>query len=460
MEATTYHIHPRCARRIVFAAVLALALAASGCSQPDSMAAIKASGTLVVLSSNSFHGVYYYQDDPRGFEYELCKAFADYLGVRLHVLTPPLEKRMAMLEKGKAYMVAAGLHATDRGSEHLDYSVPYRQVTQHVVVNRFNRGIHCWEDLAGRMVHVRRGGFFEYLLRARAGQAPSFTLVAHSEGGQEFFLEDVHSREIEATVADEHVALMARRRHPDLVLAFPLEGKRPLAWAVKKGDARLLEKMNKFLLQAKADGTVDRLWNKYYKGLEDFDYLDLKRFHRRLKTRLPRYRDAIVQAARENGFDWRLIAAVTYQESHFNPRAESYTGVRGLMQLTETTAEEMGVTDRLDPKQNILAGVAYLRKLYDRFKDIPEPDRMLFTLAAYNVGYGHVQDARNLASDQGMDPNSWSAVSKTLPLLRLRKYYRNTTYGYCRGTEPVRYVNRVLTYYDILTKKAVILRRV
>ncbi len=139
-----------------------------------------------------------------------------------------------------------------------------------------------------------------------------------------------------------------------------------------------------------------------------------------------------------------------YQESHFNPRAQSHTGVRGIMQVTRETARQMGVNNRLDPHQSIMAGVRYLKKLHGHFQDTLEPDRTKLTLAAYNVGYGHVLDAQVIAMQHGLPPEKWSSVSQALPLLRQRKYYKGSIYGYCRGTEPVLYVNKVLAYYDIL----------
>ena len=183
--------------------------------------------------------------------------------------------------------------------------------------------------------------------------------------------------------------------------------------------------------------------------------MDLRKFHQRIRTRLPKFDEIIKKESRKYGFDWRLVAAVAYQESHWDPRARSYKGVRGLMQLTLTTAKEVGVESRLDPVQSIEGGVKYLRKIYDRFDEIEGLDRMLFALASYNIGYGHVRDAQKIARDQGLDPLKWASLKKTLPLLRQKKYYKSTKYGYCRGTEPVRYVERILTYYDILKNKAV-----
>ncbi|MBW2601511.1 MAG: transglycosylase SLT domain-containing protein, partial [Deltaproteobacteria bacterium] len=139
---------------------------------------------------------------------------------------------------------------------------------------------------------------------------------------------------------------------------------------------------------------------------------------------------------------------------HLDPRAKSYKGVRGLMQLTLTTAEEMEIDSRLDPEQSIEGGIKYLSKIYKRFDKIEGLDRILFTLASYNIGYGHVRDAQKLARQKDLDTHKWASLKKTLPMLRQKKYYKKTKYGYCRGTEPVRYVDRVLTYYDILKRKA------
>jgi membrane-bound lytic murein transglycosylase F len=146
---------------------------------------------------------------------------------------------------------------------------------------------------------------------------------------------------------------------------------------------------------------------------------------------------------------------MVYQESHFNPRARSFTGVRGMMQLTLDTAKDMGIENRLDPKQSITGGVKYLKRLYERHDDAKDPDRVLITLASYNVGRGHIVDAQKIAKENNLDPNSWHSLQEILPLLRYRKYYKKTKNGYCRGTEPVRYVNRIMTYYEILKREAI-----
>ncbi len=265
----------------------------------------------------------------------------------------------------------------------------------------------------------------------------------------------VSEKEIEVTVADSNIALLNRRYYPDVKISFPIEEAQSLGWIVAQNEKDLLREINSFFEKIKEDGTFAKIYEKYYANVDIFDYVDLKKFHSRLKTRLPKYAKLIQETSAKYDFDWRFIAAVIYQESHFNPRAISYTGVRGLMQLTQDTAKEMGVENRCDPEQSIKGGVQYIKKLYDKYEDAKNPDRLLITLASYNVGRGHILDAQEMARRRGFDPNSWSALEQILPLLRYRQYYKKTRYGYCRGTEPVRFVNRILTYYDILKKEGI-----
>ncbi|MDI6687484.1 MAG: transglycosylase SLT domain-containing protein [Desulfobacterales bacterium] len=154
------------------------------------------------------------------------------------------------------------------------------------------------------------------------------------------------------------------------------------------------------------------------------------------------------------GFDWRLIAAQIYQESHFKPASISYAGACGLMQLSRSTAESLEVDDIFDPEQNINAGVRHLRDLYDYFDENDGWDRLFIALAAYNVGQGHMLDARNLARKMNLDPDKWSSMEKTLPLLRYQRYYKNAKYGYCSGEEPIKYVKQIMIYYDILRRRS------
>ena len=184
--------------------------------------------------------------------------------------------------------------------------------------------------------------------------------------------------------------------------------------------------------------------------LDVFDHADVRNFHIRVKSRLPKYTEIIQETAGEYDIDWRFIAALIYQESHFDPMAKGDAGVEGLMQLTLDTALQMGIENRRDPVQNITAGIKYFDMLYKIFDQAENPDRLLITLASYNAGPGHIFDARKIARERNLDPNCWSDLEKILPLLRYPEYYNKATHGYCRGTEPVRYVKRIWSYYDLL----------
>jgi membrane-bound lytic murein transglycosylase F len=267
-------------------------------------------------------------------------------------------------------------------------------------------------------------------------------------------IRQVADAEIDITVVDSNIALINRVYHPDIRIAFPISSPQSLAWAVRKGNGELLEIINEFFTRIRTDGTLDEIYSRYHENRNNLGRFDLKAFHRKMETHLPRYQKMIQKASDKHGFDWRLIAAMIYQESHFDPRARSYTGVRGLMQVTQTTAAEMGIVNRMDPEQSIEAGVGYLAVLYRRFDDIEnEWDRLLFSLASYNVGYGHVRDAQKIVREHARDPYSWSSLMEVLPLLRMPEFYREARFGYARGTEPVRYVENITAYYDILKRK-------
>lgn len=185
----------------------------------------------------------------------------------------------------------------------------------------------------------------------------------------------------------------------------------------------------------------------------DLPSYDIKVLKRHVRTRLPLYRVHFQQAAEQYGLSWTLLAAQGYQESHWNRKARSPTGVRGLMMLTKTTAASLGVTNRLDPVQSIRGGAKYLAKLRGRLpKDIQRPNRTFIALAAYNVGMGHVKDARTLAVRQGKDPNRWPDLRTVLPLLTDKRYYKTLRYGYARGHETVHYVKRIRAYLSLLER--------
>jgi len=426
-------------------------LAIAGCPSNDtSFSRILTRGEITVITDNSAHGYYIYREEPMGFEYDLAKAFADYIGVELNVMTPGWDDMFTALKSGAGDFIASSLTRTENREERVDFSSEYMAVQQQVVVRKGSAGPDEAADLNGKTVHIRSHTSYHERLRTLKERGISVTIKLHENLPTEEFLRRVQAREIDLTVADSNIIQLNRRYYPDIYPAFPISEKQSLGWAVKAGDKALLEKINEFFEHIKETGTYAKIYNRYYAGTEIFDYVDIKKFHRRLKTRLPKYKDTIVSVSQQHDFDWRLIAALIYQESHFDARAKSYSGALGLMQLTQITASEMGVQDRLDPVASIRGGVKYLHTLYKRFDKLPPQDRIKFAMASYNVGYGHVRDAQLIARKQNLTPTSWKTMETVLPLLRYPKYYQQTRYGYARGTEPVRYIKRIYKYYDIL----------
>jgi membrane-bound lytic murein transglycosylase F len=425
------------------------------CAKESALDKIKKSGNITVITRNNAHCYYTYRGNPMGFEYDLAKAFSEHLGVKLKVITAHWEELFDTVNNGAGDFIAAGLTITPSRGEIVDFSDEYLSIQQHALIHKSNYEVQQLDDLTGKTIHVRRATSYEERLGELKENGLDLIVKTHVDVPTEELIKMVAEKEIEITIADSHVALLNRRYYPDVKIAFPIEEPQSLGWAVKKGEASLQKEINIFFKKIRKDGTFAKIHEKYFANVEIFDYVDLKKYHQRLHTRLPQYKAIFKKAAQKYGFDWRLIAATAYQESHFNRRAVSYTGVEGIMQLTLETAKEMGITNRLDPAQSIMGGVKYLRKLYDRYKHVQEPDRILIALAAYNVGHHHIVDAQEIASRQNLNPDSWSSLEQILPLLRYPKYYKKTKNGYCRGTEPVRYVNRIITYYEILKKEAI-----
>ncbi|WP_018862439.1 membrane-bound lytic murein transglycosylase MltF [Thioalkalivibrio sp. ALJ3] len=246
-----------------------------------------------------------------------------------------------------------------------------------------------------------------------------------------------------------------RRLHPDLRLAHELERSTEVRWLFPSGlDRSLIEAAEQYVAELRDSRELELLLDRYLGHLETHDLVDALTFARRVEHRLEQFRPLFEEAGEAHGLDWRFIAAVAYQESHWNPDAVSPTGVRGLMMLTQVTAEGLGVEDRTDPAASVDGGTRYLINLRERLPEsIPEPDRTWMTLAAYNVGLGHLHDARRLAAANGDDPDRWLDVMQWLPRLAQSEWYEQTRYGYARGWEPVHYVQNIRSYYDKLVQR-------
>ena len=415
---------------------------------------IRETKKLRMITAAAQNTYFFYKGKPAGFEYDLAKAFADYLNVDLDVVSPGWSNMFSYLDEDKGDFIAAGLAITKERLAQTDFSIPYMTVQQRIIHHNLNFGPKDIRDMEFRTFHVRRGTSYQSRLRELKKMGINLQYVLHDNIPTEELISMVHDREIKFTIADSNIALLNRRYFPDIHIGIPIQKKESLAWAIRKNDHEMLQAVNRFLFHANESGILKRLTDKYYDNIRDFDLYELKKFHERIETRLPKYRELIQTESERYGFDWRMVAAVVYQESHFNPNAKSFTNVRGLMQVTHSAAREMGISNRLNPKQSIRAGIRYLSTMYKRFSNILDPyQRLLFALASYNIGYGHVQDAMTIAREKGYDPHTWQALKATLPLLSRAKVYKKTKHGYARGWEPVHYVERILTYFDILRQK-------
>ncbi len=429
----------------------------SGCEQMTPrglLDEILEAGEITLITRNDADCYYSYRGQPMGFEYDLAKAFAEYLGVRLKVCsTETWESMVTALKNNKAAFIAANIPITNRNSQEISFSTGYLEIQQHLVAHRKNASAGGLDDLGSKKIHVSIGSIYHDHLRALKRQGHDLKIKLHANAPAEELIRQVAAGKLEATIAATNIALRTRRHYHQIVISEPISTSFFLGWAVKKNSRKLLHQINSFFETIQENGVFDEIYDRYYANLESIDYMDLSMFHFRLKTRFPPFKNIVQQAAEKNDLDWRLITAQMYQESQFDPEAQSDSGAFGLMQLTSSTAESLNVEDVLNPGQNIAAGVRYFRRLYDYFSGIPEQDRLFTALAAYNLGLGHVFDARNLARKLKLPPDKWTSMVEVLPLLQQRAYFKDARHGYCRGSEAVKYIEQITIYYDILKHK-------
>jgi membrane-bound lytic murein transglycosylase F len=430
--------------------------------------AIKQRGYINALVDNNSFSYFIYKGRPMGFEYELLARFAKHLKVDLKVkVISGLDKAFEQLNSGEGDILAFPLTITKVRKNHIDFTRPlynsyqvlvqrkpenWRSLTRDEIENRVIRDA---TDLIDKEVHVMKSSSFSERLENLSEEIGGDIYIKEdsADAQSESLIQRVALGEIEYTVTDHPIAMVNAAYYPHLDVSTILSLPQQIAWGVRKNSPLLLAALNDWLTQVKKEPTFMVIYNRYFKSPRTSlirvrsDYSSLG------GNKISPYDDLIKKGAEKLGWDWRLLAAVVYQESRFKTNDESWAGARGLMQLMPETAKEFGAEDRDDPIQSIRAGVNYLKYL-DKFwaKRIENPDvRLKFVLASYNVGLTHVMDAQNLAEKYGGDPTLWTNHVEDFLLKKSNpKYYRDSLVraGYCRCEEPVNYVKDILERFE------------
>jgi membrane-bound lytic murein transglycosylase F len=434
--------------------ILLLCLMVVSCSIPKPLIErIKAEGQLIVVTRLSPTTYFKEKEEIRGLEYELVEQFAEELGVQVKYIIPEsYDQILPTIIRGEAHFAAAALSVTKAREVAVRFTPEYQKVSAQLVYKAGKSRPKKITDTKNGALEVLAGSSHEEFLNQLKEEHPELNWTALQSVENAELLNLVNEELIDYTIADSNEVSLARRFHPELKVAFDLGEEQSLAWAFPHAEDNSLYKAAKtFINKIKDDGSLEQMLERYYGYVEKLGFVDNRTFARHLAQRLPPMIPHFKQAAEKTDLDWQLLAAMGYQESHWNPDAISPTGVKGIMMLTTATAKQMGIEDRTDIKQSISGGARYLRRMERKLPErIQEPDRTWMALASYNVGFGHLEDARILTQRNNGDPDKWADVKQHLPLLAQKKFYKTVKYGFARGKEPVHYVDNIRSYYDLL----------
>lgn len=419
----------------------------------DDWDGIKKRKVFRILTRNNASSYFLWRGEILGFEYELAKAFAKKHGLRLEVVVAPSHQDLIpMLNEGKGDMIAAFMTATEeRENRGVKFS-RHHHIASEIIVARSNEDkLNKIEDLAGRTVVIRQSSAYWKSLENIKAQGIEFNIKAAPETMEtEEIIEKVANGEYDLTLSDSHILDIELTWRDDIKAVFPIGEPRKDAWAVRKKDVGLLAEVNKFIKKEYKGLFYNIAYNKYFKNSHKIKKHKMERIDLNPDGNISSYDDLVKKYTDQYGFDWRLIVSQMYQESRFNPKAKSWVGAKGLMQVMPRTAKELELTDLEDPEIGIHAGIKYMKWVRERFEsELDVKDRMWFTLAAYNAGQGHIKDARRLARKKGWNPNRWfNHVEKALLLLSKKEYAKKARHGYVRGQEPVNYVRNIKDRYE------------
>lgn len=452
-----FHLRKTTKRILSCALLFLVALTLTTSRAPTTLEEVLNSGELRVVTLPGPTTYFENAKGKGGFEYLLTKAFADSLGLKLQITTmPSLSSLLLAVGSPKGHMAAAGLSITPRRLKKLRFSQPYNQVEQKLLYRNGTKRPKKIEDLyGGSLLAIANSSHSDRLSQLKL-EHPDLKWKETKGLEMQDLMSKVHLGEANYAVIDSTAYFIDRTIYPKARAAFNLSEPENVAWAFPShGDGSLVEAANTFLKEFKQSGELERLKQTTLEQAHEFNQAGAQLFLKMINSRLPKYQNLFQEIAQKNNVDWHLLAAIAYQESHWNPNAKSPTGVRGLMMLTLPTAREMGVTDRVDPRQSLEGGIKYFLQTRSRIPDdITEPNRTWLALAAYNIGMGHLEDARVLTERAGKNPDRWKHIKEFLPLLQKKKYFSTVRHGYARGQEPVDYVKNIRHYTMVLRRNS------
>ena len=434
--------------------LLILILLITGCGDPTVLDAFAPGNELVVITRNGPTTYYLGANEPAGLEYELFKEFAtsQEMTLRIKVATT-IEDVFDTLARGEAHIAAAGLTQSIERDQLFTPTRSYLEQHPVVVYKAGQFRPRTIEDLENLDIVIMQGSHHSTRLGMLAEMDPNIEYRVLETAQSSAVLSEIEADRADVALLDSSEFSMQQRLYPRVAKAFQLKETLRTVWYLGL-DARAdawRDKIDEFLVQAADKGRLADLEEQYFGSDADTSRIELFTFQRAVESTLPKWRPLIESVANEFRLDWQLLAAIAYQESHWDPKAKSPTGVRGMMMLTRPTAGEVGVNNRLDAEQSLRGGARFLRNLLRRLpNDIEEPDRTWMALAAYNVGMAHLEEARRLTESNGGDPHLWKDVRQRLPDLQNPEIYPYLRHGFARGSEAVTYVDNIRHYQATL----------
>ena len=432
-------------------APIILLILISTCNRANDLQKLISKGSLTLVTTVSPISYFKDQSGPDGFEYMIAKAFAESLGLTLKVVTVDSLQELFAINRRTGDFAAANIPQNEALSRSLKIANPYFKITQQLIYRKSGERPRELQTLAGSLATLKNFAHNQVLFEI-AKINPKLSIIEIDSASSSDLVKMVHEGGADYAIVDSLAYTVTRHIYHTAKLAKLTVDSQSISWVFPKGsDDSLIGAANNFLEDFRSSGELKELKRRLFSQSKRFSVANSEILEEMVSTRLHRYLEMFRKAGETNNLEWELLAAMGYQESHWNPEARSPTGVRGMMMLTKNTAQEMLVENRLDAEQSIDGGSKYLAKLKARLpKEIIGPDRTWFALAAYNVGYGHLEDARKLTSRVDKNPNLWIDVREQLGTLRNREVYRTVKHGYARGDEAVAYVDNIRYYTNYI----------